>query len=47
MLAAAAVTAQFVGGKALRDALFLAQLDVTSLSTMVIAAAAVSMAMVV
>ncbi|RPH62147.1 MAG: hypothetical protein EHM89_06070 [Acidobacteria bacterium] len=47
MLAAAAVTAQFVGGKALRDALFLAQLDVTSLSTMVIAAAVVSMAMVV
>jgi hypothetical protein len=47
MLAAAAVTAQFVGGKALRDALFLAHLDVTSLSKMVVAAAAVSMAMVI
>jgi hypothetical protein len=47
MLAAAAVTAQFVGGKALRDALFLAHLDVTSLSKMVIAAAVVSLAVVV
>jgi hypothetical protein len=47
MLAAAAVTAQFVGGKALRDALFLAHLDVTSLSKMVIAASAVSLAVVV
>jgi hypothetical protein len=47
MLAAAAVTAQFVGGKALRDALFLAHLDVTSLSTMVVASAVVSIAIVV
>jgi hypothetical protein len=47
MLAAGAVTAQFVAGKALRDALFLAHLDVTSLSTMVVAAAVVSMALVV
>ncbi len=46
MLAAGAVTAQFVGGKALRDALFLAHLDVTSLSAMVVASAGVSLAMV-
>ena len=37
MLCAAAVTAQFVGGKATRDALFLTALDVTALPTMLIA----------
>ena len=42
MLGAAAVTAQFVGGKATRDALFLASLGFTALPTMVIATAAVS-----
>jgi hypothetical protein len=31
MLCAAAVTAQFVGGKATRDALFLTSLDFTAL----------------
>lgn len=42
MLGAGAVTAQFVGGKATRDALFLASLGFTALPTMVIATAAVS-----
>jgi ATP:ADP antiporter, AAA family len=42
MLGAAAVTAQFVGGKAARDALFLGSLGFTALPTMVIATAAVS-----
>ena len=37
MLCAAAVTAQFVGGKATRDALFLSALNVTALPTMLIA----------
>ncbi len=37
MACAAAVTAQLVGGKATRDALFLSALDVTSLPTMLIA----------
>jgi hypothetical protein len=37
MLCAAAVTAQFVGGKATRDALFLTSLDFTALPTMLIA----------
>src|SRR5882762_9804395 len=37
MLCAAAVTAQFVGGKATRDALFLSALSVTALPTMLIA----------
>ena len=36
MLCAAAVTAQFVAGKATRDALFLTSLDVTALPTMLI-----------
>ena len=36
MMCAGVVTAQFIGGKAVRDALFLAQLDVTALPTMVI-----------
>jgi hypothetical protein len=40
------VTAQFVGGKAARDALFLAQMDVTSLPAMVIATSIFSIALV-
>ena len=36
MVCAGIVTAQFIGGKAARDAMFLAQIDVTSLPTMVI-----------
>jgi len=46
MLSAAAVTAQFVGGKATRDALFLAHFDVTTLPTMVIATSIFSIALV-
>jgi len=46
MLCAGTVGAQFIGGKATRDALFLAHLDVTSLPTMVMAAAAVSILLV-
>ena len=47
MLCAAAVTAQFIAGKAVRDALYLASLDVTSLPAMVIATAVVSIGLVV
>src|SRR5688572_911544 len=46
MICAAVVTAQFVGGKATRDALYLANLDVTSLPMMIIATAVFSIAMV-
>jgi ATP:ADP antiporter, AAA family len=46
MLCAAAVTAQFIAGKATRDALYLANLDVTSLPAMVIATAVVSICLV-
>ena len=46
MICAAAVTAQFVGGKATRDALYLANLDVTSLPMMVVATSIVSIALV-
>src|SRR5580765_1872298 len=42
MICSAAVTAQFIAGKATRDALFLGNFDVTALPTMVIATAAVS-----
>ena len=42
MLCAAAVTAQFIAGKATRDALYLASLDVTSLPAMIMVCAAVS-----
>ena len=35
MLCAAAVTSQFVGGKAVRDALYLSHLDVTTLPAMI------------
>ena len=41
-----AVGAQFVAGKAARDALFLANLDVTALPTMVVATAAFSILLV-
>ena len=43
---AAGVGAQFVAGKATRDALYLANLDITTLPSMVIAAAAVSLVLV-
>ena len=43
---AAGVGAQFVAGKATRDALYLANLDITTLPSMVIAAAAVSLLLV-
>ena len=46
MLCAAAVTAQFVGGKATRDALFLTSLDFTALPTMLIATAVCSILLV-
>ena len=46
MLCAAAVTAQFIAGKATRDALYLTSLDVTSLPAMVIATAVVSICLV-
>jgi hypothetical protein len=45
-IAAGVVTAQFVGGKAARDALFLAHIDVASLPAMVIATAIFSIALV-
>ena len=45
-ICAGVVTAQFVGGKAARDALFLAQHDVTSLPAMVIATSIFSIALV-
>jgi hypothetical protein len=47
MFCAAGVTAQFIAGKATRDALYLANLDVTSLPAMVIVTAAVSIGLVV
>jgi hypothetical protein len=47
MFCAAGVTAQFIAGKATRDALYLASLDVTSLPAMVIATAVVSIGLVV
>jgi ATP:ADP antiporter, AAA family len=46
MLCAASVTAQFVGGKATRDALFLTSLDVTALPTMLIATSLCSILLV-
>ena len=46
IVCAGLVTAQFVGGKAARDALFLAELDVTSLPAMVIATSLFSIALV-
>jgi ATP:ADP antiporter, AAA family len=47
MLGAAAVTAQFVSGKAVRDALFLTSLDLTALPTMLLATSAWSILLVV
>jgi hypothetical protein len=46
MLCAAAVTAQFVGAKATRDALFLTSLDFTALPTMLMATAVCSIVLV-
>ena len=46
IICAGVVTAQFVAGKAARDALFLAQIDVTSLPAMVIATSIFSIALV-
>jgi AAA family ATP:ADP antiporter len=46
MLCAAAVTAQLVGGKATRDALFLTALNVTALPTMLIATSVCSILLV-
>ena len=47
MLGAAAVTAQFVSGKATRDALFLTSLDFTALPAMLIATSVFSIVLVV
>jgi AAA family ATP:ADP antiporter len=46
MICSGAVSAQFIAGKATRDALYLANLDVTTLPTIVIATAAVSILLV-
>jgi len=47
MLCSAAVSAQFIAGKATRDALYLAHLDVTTLPAMVIVTAVVSILLVI
>lgn len=47
MICAAAVTAQFVSGKATRDALFLTSMDVTALPAMLIATSICSIVLVV
>jgi ATP:ADP antiporter, AAA family len=47
MLSAAAVTAQFVGGKATRDALFLTSLGLTALPAMLIATSVCSILLVI
>src|SRR5262245_49450532 len=47
MLGAAAVTAQFVSGKAVRDALFLTSLDLTALPAMLAVTSVVSILVVV
>jgi AAA family ATP:ADP antiporter len=46
MVCAGAVTAQFIAGKAARDALYLANLDVTTLPAMVVATSIVSILLV-
>lgn len=46
MICSGAVSAQFIAGKATRDALYLANLDVTTLPTIVIATAVVSILLV-
>jgi len=47
MICSGAVTAQFIAGKATRDALYLAHLDVTTLPAMVIVTAVVSILLVI
>lgn len=47
MLCAGVVTAQFIAGKATRDALYLAHLDVTSLPAMIVATSLLSIGLVV
>jgi ATP/ADP translocase len=47
MVCSGAVTAQFIAGKATRDALYLAHLDVTTLPAMVIVTAVVSILLVI
>jgi hypothetical protein len=47
MMCAAAATGQFIAGKATRDALYLAQFDVTSLPAMVAATSVVSICLVI
>src|SRR5215813_12343015 len=47
MIGAAAVTAQFVSGKAVRDALFLTSHDITALPTMLLVTSAFSIVLVV
>jgi hypothetical protein len=47
MVCAGAVSAQFIAGKATRDALYLGSLDITSLPTIVIATAAFSILLVI
>jgi hypothetical protein len=47
MIGAAAVTAQFVSGKAVRDALFLTSLDLTALPTMLLATSVCSIVLVI
>ena len=47
MICSGAVSAQFIAGKATRDALYLAHLDVTTLPAMVVVTAAVSILLVV
>jgi len=47
MIAAAAVTAQFVSGKAVRDALFLTSLDLTALPAMLVATSVCSIVLVI
>ena len=47
MMGAAVVSAQFIAGKAARDALYLAHLDVTSLPTIIVASSVASIALVI
>ena len=47
MICSGAVSAQFIAGKATRDALYLAHLDVTTLPVMVIATAVVSILLII
>src|SRR5947209_13968494 len=47
MIGAAAVTAQFVSGKAVRDALFLTSLDLSALPAMLVATSVCSILLVV